>query len=169
MKCPQCGKEVPEGTNFCPVCGYNFSSAPSQYEDDPAHEVQNLSTTSGSGVAVDLSYHDDPKFKKKVALMNILGAIGFVFSGLGCFASTMLQFGKNITESGFAIYVVLLVLGLLVGLIIAFVCLIPMGKKYFPDSKPKGFLENLPGIFLGFTISFVAVALAFQGYRLIIT
>ena len=168
MKCPQCGKEVPENTNFCPTCGFNFSSMPRQF-DNPAHEVNNLSTTNGSGGAVDLSYHDDPVFKKKVVLMNILGAIGFVFSGLGCFASTMLKFGENISESGFALYIVLLVLGLLVGLIVAFVCLIPMGKKYFPDQKPRGFLENLPGVWLGFTISFVVIALVFQGFMLIIS
>ena len=167
MKCPQCGKEVPDNTKFCPECGFNFANMPKDEINDPAHEVINTSTTIGS--AVSDSYRDDPNFKKKVRLMNILGAIGFVFSGLGVFASSMLAFNKdNNGPNETAIYVVLLVLGVAIGLGIAFIGLIPMSKKYFPDGKAKGFLENLPGVFLGFMISFAAVALAFQGFILVI-
>lgn len=170
MKCPQCGKEVPDNSKFCPECGFNFANMPKPMSDDPAHEVANTATSVSGGVSSGDSYHDDPNFKKKVRLMNILGAIGFVFSGLGVFASSMLSFNKdNIGPNETAIYVVLLIVGIVVGLGIAFIGLIPMSKKYFPDGKAKGFLENLPGVFLGFMISFAAVALAFQGFILVIS
>ena len=101
--------------------------------------------------------------------MNILGAIAFVLSGLSCYSSIMLRFGENNTPDMEAFYVIFLILGLVFGLMIAFVVIIPMGKKCFPDNKPKGFLENLPGVFMGFIIAFCVVALVFQGYYLVIS
>ena len=169
MKCPQCGKEVPDNSNFCPTCGFNFSTMPRENVDDPAHEVNNLSTTNGTPASVDPSYRNEPGFKKKLMIMNICGAVSFVLSGLALFASIMLKFGENVTPGATALYVVLLIVGLLAGLIISFVVLIPMGKKCFPDGKAKGFLENFPGVWLGFSVAFIAVALVFQGFRLIIT
>lgn len=38
MFCMQCGTQVPEGTNFCPKCGFAFCGVQSQisYEEEPA-------------------------------------------------------------------------------------------------------------------------------------
>lgn len=171
MKCPACGAEVPENSNFCPTCGAKIVkqelSEPKERIDDPAHQAINYSTTAGG--EVDASYRNEPSFKAKVVTMNILGAISTVFSGVSCYASIMLKFGE-VTDPDFtATLVVFLILGMVVGLLLTFVFVLPMGKKCFPDNKPKGFLENLPGVFVGLSMAAIVVALVFQGFYLIVS
>ncbi len=169
MKCPQCGNEVPDNSNFCPACGFKFVNEQLQISDDPAHEVMNTATSMSGGVTADSSYRNEPGFRGKIIRLNILGAIGFVGSGLACFGSAMLKFGEKLTDTDYLVYLLMLIIGLLVGVIIVFGFIIPSGKKLFPDGKAKGFLENLPGVWLGFSISFIVVALVFQGFILIVS
>ena len=176
MKCPQCAKQVADDSKFCPFCGFKFPdnqvnnqpAARPQVNDDPAHQVVNMSSSMSSGGAVDLSYRNAPGYKRKLITINIVGVIGTIFSGLACFASSMLKFGKNITSTDYAVYVVLLIVGLFAGLLAIFVGVIPAGKKLFPDGKARGTLENLPGVWIALSVCSCVVALAFQGYMLII-
>jgi len=46
---------------------------------------------------------------------------------------------------------------------------VPLGKKTFGTAQPKGFKENVPGIFMGFGMVMVFGALFLQGILLIIS
>ncbi len=176
MKCPQCAKQVDDNSRFCPFCGFKFPNQPvdnqpqanSQVYDDPAHQVINTSTSMSGGAAVDLSYRNAPEFKRKLITINIIGAIGTIFSGLACFGSAMLRFGENLTSTNYVVYLLMLIIGLLAGLLAIFVGVIPAGKKLFSNGKARGFLENLPGIWIALSVCSCIVALVFQGYILII-
>lgn len=180
MKCPKCGKEASEGAKFCASCGSKLIEEQPQMVDGsgsaPAGINSSAFTSEGPSAivsegpaAADSSYRNKPDFRGKIIRLNIFGAIGFVCSGLGCFASIMLKFGNNLTSDLFLLYLLMLIIGLLAGLLILSIVLIPAGRKLFPDGKAKGFLENLPGVWIGFTVAFIVVALAFQGYMLIIS
>ena len=168
MKCPQCGNEIPDDSNFCPKCGQKIVKQQPSMLAKPPSQVNNTSAPTSGGVN-DSDYRNQPGFKAKIIRVNIFGAIGFVFSGLGCLGSAMLKFKENLTDNECFVYLMMLIVGLLVGLLSIFVFVIPAGKKLFPDGKAKGFLENLPGVWMGFSIAFCAVALLFQGYMLIIS
>lgn len=169
MKCPRCGKEIPDNSVFCQECGFKIGGEQPQITEDPAHQVVNMSTSVSSGGAVDLSYRNEPGFKRKLIIVNIIGAIGTVFSGLGCFGSAMLKFGTNLTSTDFTVYLIMLIVGLMVGLLAIFVGVIPAGKKLFPDGKARGFLENLPGVWIALSVCSAVIALVFQGFVLFIS
>lgn len=166
MKCKNCGNEVLDGAKFCPNCGAKLEEE--QYSKVSINEyVRGETNTPTSAQApinknADPNYRNSPKFKVALIVVNILGFIGFLFAGAACLCSSLLTFA-NLTPDQEATCVVFLIIGIVVGILITAIGIIPMGKKYWPDGKAKGFLENLPGVFLGLIIASIVVALVFQG------
>ena len=194
MFCPKCGKPVDDGDVFCKSCGANLgrgqeSAAPASTSTVPDGGFENHDYNQNNYEnyqpadqfnAVDLDPNGmadpqrDPKFKSLLIGSWICGGIGMIMGGLAALGSIMLRFGEGIYEGdgtfsdrGFA-FLMLLIIGGMIGAV-AVALGFGFGKKAFGESKAKGFVENFPGVLLALGLCGVVIALAFQGFYLIIS
>jgi len=174
MKCPNCGAEVQEGAKFCSQCGYHFANLEQQSKEeafsDPAHELHNTSTgvsSSGSAVASTPIERGTPEFNKNIKKAGIFGGFAFFGAAISLLGSLLMKFLK-MDGVEIAIGLPLLLAGAVAFFILMFGFTLPIGKKTLGTSQPKGFMENLPGLFMGFGMAMVFAALFLQGIVLII-
>lgn len=166
MKCPNCGKEVEEGSKFCSACGARLEPS---YRDDIKDNNQNVAHTiinnsSASDVLTPENFRSAPNYKGNLLRMVIFGGIAFIFSGLGLLGSLLFRFGG---ESAFGL--AMMIVGMMLG-VGFFVVTMTYNRKTFPNSqnvKMKG-IEFLVPVFIAFTLACLVVALAVQGYYIVI-
>ena len=170
MKCPDCGAEVDANASFCPKCGYIFDKRIIETNRKAESNI-NLKVPNDQPIplAEDENFRERPEFKKGMLRTVICSVVGFVGGGLSLLGSLMINYFESMGRTRYPVGVTLLLVGLLVGLIMFFGFVIPAGKKLFGDHKTKGFYENIPGIMLGFGLSMIVIALAFQSFTLMVS
>ena len=173
MKCPNCGAELPEGAKFCSQCGYYLSDKPLEEAPvDPAHELRNTATVGGaSGSAAQQTTpieRGTPEFNNNVKRAILFSGLGFVGAAISLLGSLLMKF-VDMGGTEIAVGLPLLMAGAMTFAILMFGFAVPLGKKTIGTAQPKGFKENVPGIFMGFGMVMVFGALFLQGILLIIS
>lgn len=169
MKCPICGKEIPDGSKFCSFCGANLETSNSisnQVKESTASSAYSQVGSSGGehDVLTPENFRSAPNYKKNLFKMIIFGGVAFILSALGLLGSILFRFGDQSTFD-----LVLMLIGMLSGLAF-FIVTLTFNKKVFPTTqylKMKG-LEILVPIFIAFTLACLVMALGAQGLYLII-
>ena len=91
--CPNCGKELPEGTKFCGYCGYNFENA------QPAAS-QGYAAPQGYAPAPEYGgYQPAPVPAVGKSPMMIVGMILSILALVLCFVSTILLANLSVNAS----------------------------------------------------------------------
>ena len=168
MKCPNCGKEVEEGSKFCSACGAKLEAS-SSYRDDIKDNNQNsthtiINNSSASDILTPENFRSAPNYKSNLLKMVIFGGIAFIFSVLGLLGSLLFRFGDKSTFD-----LVMMIVGMMLG-VGFFVVTMTYNRKTFPNSqnvKMKG-IEFLVPVFIAFTLVCLVMALAAQGFYIII-
>ena len=170
MRCPNCGKEVPNDAKFCSQCGYAFPDQPRK--DDPAHEIHNTATSIGPtgsvGSQTTLMDRNSIEFQNGVKRCMITSSIAFAFSLISVGGSLILKL-TNYSNAGLAAGLIMLFLGMIGFIVLMFGFTVPLGKRMYGSAQPKGFKENFPGIMMGLGMVAVFGALFIQGIILIIS
>ena len=167
MKCPICGKEIPDGSKFCSFCGANleYSDPGNQIkESTPDSAYSQAPGSAPTEVLTPENFRDVPTYKSNLLKMIILASIGFVFSALGLLFSILYRFGDGSTAD-----LVLMIFGMLIGLTF-FIVAMTYNKKTFPTTqyiKMKG-IEFFVPFLIAFTIVCLVMALGVQGIYLMI-
>ena len=173
MFCPNCGKEVENGTPKCPNCGWDLpqegfgNNAPTGIGADPV-PTANVEG-SAEGVITKENFRSLPTYKGNLKKMVVSSGIGMACALLALLGAILVKFVD--TKSSIAIGVVLLMIGLLGGLVCIFAIALPLNKKTFPQVygvKMKG-IEYLVPIFIALGLSALVVALGLLGFTLIIS
>ena len=74
MKCPNCGKEVEEGSKFCSACGAKLEAS-SSYRDDIKDNNQNsthtiINNSSASDILTPENFRSAPNYKSNLLKMR---------------------------------------------------------------------------------------------------
>lgn len=100
-KCKSCGSDVPEYTNFCPVCG-NTDFAVNNNRINQADNNQQVQFEQQWQPPVP---QNQPKKKKKVLVLGVVVAVIIVIAGLGGLAEKIFQsqgYGKSAVNNGYS-------------------------------------------------------------------
>lgn len=170
MKCPICGAEISDDVKFCPNCGakmgpdnsenpnLNAMGMPATSSNNP-YDSPIVTGAGSEGLAVP---RGTPEFNKRMNKIIVSGLIGTLLSVFALVGGILIRF-VDLGGTEIALGIPFMFLGVVGGIVGTFAISLNEGKKLFGDAKPKGFKENCPGIFLGLTLSFIAVGLAFIG------
>ena len=166
-----CGKDIPEGSKFCPFCGASLEAADvsNQIKEGAGGYTPAASNNqSGGGEAITPeNFRSLPTYKPRLIKMVVFGAIALVFTLIALFGSLMVRIigGGSLEVPG----IIMLAFGLASG-ITFLVLALSLNKKVFPQVnaiKMKG-IEILVPIFIAFSLCFAIVSLVLQGIVLVI-
>ena len=170
MKCMYCGKEIPDGSKFCPFCGASLetSNVSNQIKEGSGGYAPAANNNASSEEAITPeNFRSLPTYIPRLNKMTIFSAISFAFFVIALFGSLMVKIlgdGKAEVPG-----IILLIIGLTVG-IVFLVLALSLNKKVFPQVyglKIKG-RELLPVLFITLGMVCGVVAGVLQGIILMI-
>ena len=176
MNCPSCGKDIPDGSRFCPFCGMVIQETNNTNEpiDDPAHETiytgafsQPVGGSSGSNINMKggMGYAQptmDPKKFYKSTIVSM--SIAIVFATVGLILGILASSDPANKDGSF-----LVAFGAACGFFGLFGFLIFWIRAQIKIAKDKpydGFVNWIPAILalVDLGISIPAVIFAVQGF-----
>ena len=168
MICPNCHKDIPSSSDFCPYCGAKVSSRPTLNQATHKGEWSNGVANPNNGYILEKQYTEEEKNAalKKSAIITGIGLI----PALVCFIGGLLFLlvaDPNAEISYITYYP--MIFGGMVAAIVLLIVGGNIGSRVIPKGQyAKGKKEQLPGVFigLGVMLGFLGVFLMFMKFML---